>query len=218
MKNFNFSPDAATGTTTAKQEKYEKKMAEYAANKARKEQEENEKMEAQWEKVEAEWDENFLELFSDEECFTEYYITMLAGVNDLTKGLIDAYIWEAQALFIKKKVDLAKRYMRVYQEMLLHEEMQSDECKRAFIRNTELLVYDIMWLDVCSDNKELLGPTGYDTLKAKVNKLIMEYLDAMQNNPDVKICLARVIFEWIDRTYGTNTAGIMERINNKRAA
>ena len=101
--------------------------------------------------------------------------------------------------------------------MLLHEEMQNDECKRAFIRNTELLVYDIMWLDVCSDNKELLGPTGYDTLKAKVDKLIMEYLDAMQNNPDVKVCLARVIFEWIDRTYGTNSTGILERRNNKRA-
>ena len=31
-------PDAATGTTTAKQERYEKKMAKYAANKARREQ------------------------------------------------------------------------------------------------------------------------------------------------------------------------------------
>ena len=37
------NPDAATGTTTAKQEKYEKKMAKYASNKARKEQKENER-------------------------------------------------------------------------------------------------------------------------------------------------------------------------------
>lgn len=37
-------PDAATGSTTAKQERYEKKMAKYAANKARREQKENEKM------------------------------------------------------------------------------------------------------------------------------------------------------------------------------
>ena len=213
MKNFNLRPDAATGTTTANQEKYDK-----TANSQKCETREAETAKRDFiAEMEASWNETFLELFSDEECFTEYYITMLAGVNDLTKGLIDAYIWEAQELFIKKKVDLAKRYMRVYQEMLLHEEMQNDECKRAFIRNTELLVYDIMWLDVCSDNKELLGPTGYDTLKAKVDKLIMEYLDAMQNNPDVKVCLARVIFEWIDRTYGTNSTGILERRNNKRA-
>ena len=213
MKNFNLRPDAATGTTTANQEKYDK-----TANSQKVETREAETAKRDFiAEMEASWNETFLELFSDEECFTEYYITMLAGVNDLTKGLIDAYIWEAQELFIKKKVDLAKRYMRVYQEMLLHEEMQNDECKRAFIRNTELLVYDIMWLDVCSDNKELLGPTGYDTLKAKVDKLIMEYLDAMQNNPDVKVCLARVIFEWIDRTYGTNSTGILERRNNKRA-
>lgn len=213
MKNFNLRPDAATGTTTANQEKYDK-----TANSQKFETREAETAKRDFiAEMEASWNETFLELFSDEECFTEYYITMLAGVNDLTKGLIDAYIGEAQELFIKKKVDLAKRYMRVYQEMLLHEEMQNDECKRAFIRNTELLVYDIMWLDVCSDNKELLGPTGYDTLKAKVDKLIMEYLDAMQNNPDVKVCLARVIFEWIDRTYGTNSTGILERRNNKRA-
>ena len=213
MKNFNLRPDAATGTTTANKEKYDK-----TANSQKFETREAETAKRDFiAEMEASWNETFLELFSDEECFTEYYITMLAGVNDLTKGLIDAYIWEAQELFIKKKVDLAKRYMRVYQEMLLHEEMQNDECKRAFIRNTELLVYDIMWLDVCSDNKELLGPTGYDTLKAKVDKLIMEYLDAMQNNPDVKVCLARVIFEWIDRTYGTNSTGILERRNNKRA-
>lgn len=44
MKKNIERPDAATGTTTAKQEKYEKKMAKYAANKARKEQKENEKM------------------------------------------------------------------------------------------------------------------------------------------------------------------------------
>ena len=213
MTNINLRPDAATGTTTANQEKYDK-----TANSQKSETREAETAKRDFiAEMEASWNETFLELFSDEECFTEYYITMLAGVNDLTKGLIDAYIWEAQELFIKKKVDLAKRYMRVYQEMLLHEEMQNDECKRAFIRNTELLVYDIMWLDVCSDNKELLGPTGYDTLKAKVDKLIMEYLDAMQNNPDVKVCLARVIFEWIDRTYGTNSTGILERRNNKRA-
>ena len=213
MTNINLRPDAATGTTTANQEKYDK-----TANSQKFETREAETAKRDFiAEMEASWNETFLELFSDEECFTEYYITMLAGVNDLTKGLIDAYIGEAQELFIKKKVDLAKRYMRVYQEMLLHEEMQNDECKRAFIRNTELLVYDIMWLDVCSDNKELLGPTGYDTRKAKVDKLIMEYLDAMQNNPDVKVCLARVIFEWIDRTYGTNSTGILERRNNKRA-
>ena len=38
MSKFKKSPDAATGITTAKQERYEKKMAKYAANKARKEQ------------------------------------------------------------------------------------------------------------------------------------------------------------------------------------
>ena len=43
-KNYISSPDAATGKTTAKQEKYEKKMAKYLANKARKEQKEKEKM------------------------------------------------------------------------------------------------------------------------------------------------------------------------------
>ena len=44
MKESISRPDAATGTTTAKQEKYEKKMAKYLNNKARKEQKENEKM------------------------------------------------------------------------------------------------------------------------------------------------------------------------------
>ena len=42
MTQLNVSPNAATGTT-AKQEKYEKKMAKYAANKSRKEQKEKEK-------------------------------------------------------------------------------------------------------------------------------------------------------------------------------
>ena len=44
MKKSISRPDAATGTTTAKQERYEKKMAKYRANKARKEQMENERM------------------------------------------------------------------------------------------------------------------------------------------------------------------------------
>ena len=44
MSKINSRPDAATGTTTAKQEKYEKKMAKYLANKARREQKANEKM------------------------------------------------------------------------------------------------------------------------------------------------------------------------------
>ena len=43
MKKSISRPDAATGTTTAKQERYEKKMAKYRANKARKEQMENER-------------------------------------------------------------------------------------------------------------------------------------------------------------------------------
>lgn len=38
MKKSISRPDAATGITTAKQERYEKKMAKYRANKARKEQ------------------------------------------------------------------------------------------------------------------------------------------------------------------------------------
>jgi hypothetical protein len=186
MTNINLRPDAATGTTTANQEKYDK-----TAN--------SQKFETREAEMEAYWDEKFLEFFSDEKYFTYCYIIMLASVNNLTKGLIDAYILEARALFIKK-IDLAKRYMRVYETMMRHEEMQSDECKRTFIRTTELLVYDIMWLDVCSDNKELLGSTGYDTLKAEVEMLIMEYIDVVLNYPDV----ARVILEWIDRTYGTN--------------
>lgn len=43
MKKGNYRPDAATGITTAKQERYEKKMAKYRANRARKVQLENEK-------------------------------------------------------------------------------------------------------------------------------------------------------------------------------
>ena len=43
MTEKNQNPDAATGTTTAKQERYEKKMAKYRANKARREQMKNEK-------------------------------------------------------------------------------------------------------------------------------------------------------------------------------
>lgn len=44
MSKKTVSPDAATGALTAKQERYEKKMAKYLANKARKEQMENVKM------------------------------------------------------------------------------------------------------------------------------------------------------------------------------
>ena len=43
MNTMKLTPDAATGKT-AKQEKYEKKMAKYLTNKARKEQKANEKM------------------------------------------------------------------------------------------------------------------------------------------------------------------------------
>ena len=209
MKQTFKTPDAATGKT-AKQEKYEKKMAKYAANKSRKEQKEKEKMEAQWEKMEAQWDENFLELFSDKEHFTNAYIHILAGINDLTKGEIDAYPFEAQALFINKKVDLAKRYMRVYQEMMYHEENQGNEYKRTFIRNTEALVYNIMWLDVCGDNKELLGPTGYDTLQSMVNNMIADFLDGLRKNPDYLkgaksgVFVPKIVFEWLDRTTGSD--------------
>ena len=209
MKINNTKPNTATGKT-AKQEKYEKKMAKYAANKSRKEQKEKEKMEAQWEKMEAQWDENFLELFSDKEYFTNAYIHILAGINDLTKGEIDAYPFEAQALFINKKVDLAKRYMRVYQEMMYHEENQSNEYKRTFIRNTEALVYNIMWLDVCGENKELLGPTGYDTLQSMVNNMIADFLDGLRKNPDYLkgaksgVFVPKIVFEWLDRTTGSD--------------
>ena len=167
-------------------------------------------MEAQWEKMEAQWDENFLELFSDKEHFTNAYIHILAGINDLTKGEIDAYPFEAQALFINKKVDLAKRYMRVYQEMMYHEENQSNEYKRTFIRNTEALVYNIMWLDVCGDNKELLGPTGYDTLQSMVNNMIADFLDGLRKNPDYLkgaksgVFVPKIVFEWLDRTTGAD--------------
>ena len=209
MGNNITNPNATTGKT-AKQEKYEKKMAKYAANKARKEQKEKEKMDAYWEKKWAEWDENFLKLFSDKEDFTDAYIHMLAGVNDLTKGVIDAYPFEAQALFINKKVDLAKRYMRVYQEMIDDEVNQSDVYKRTFIRNTEALVYNIMWLDVCSDNKELLGPTGYNTLQSQVNNMIVDFLDVLRKNPDYlkgakrEVFIPKIVFEWLDRTTSSN--------------
>ena len=209
--------NAATNSTTAKQEKYEKKMAKYAANKARKEQKKKEKMDAQWEKMDAQWekmdaqwDENFLEIFSDKEQFTNAYIHILAGINDLTKGEIDVYPFKAQALFINEKVDLAKRYMRVYQEMIYHEENQGNEYKRTFIRNTEALVYNIMWLDVCGNNKELLGPTGYDTLQSMVNNMIADFLDGLRKNPDYLkgaksgVFVPKIVFEWLDRTTGSD--------------
>lgn len=158
-----------------------------------------------------------IELFlEDKDHFFKAYFTMLSKVNDLSKGEIDAYPFEVQALFTKKKPDIAKRYLRVYNEMMLHEYRQKDMHKKTFIRNTESLVYDIMWLDVCSDDRELLGPTGYDTLKSQVNNQITDFLDVLRNNvvylnyAKSGVFVPKIVFEWITKTTGIDFSGLMK--------
>ena len=93
--------------------------------------------------------------------------------------------------------------------------MNSSGKKRDFYRNTESLVHNIMWLDVCNDNKELLGPIGYDELKTNVEHEIEVYLECIKNPEYRKYSLVKIIFEWIDKTYGLRTC---ERLDKTTAA
>ena len=149
----------------------------------------------------------------DEIKFFEAYLPMLSVVNDLNKGEIDAYPIEAMALFSEKK-DLVKRYLGVYQEIFQHEFLQKDVCKKTFLRNTQSLVYNIMWLDVCSGDKKVLGSTGYDTLKSQVDVEIKEFLDVLRKNPDYckkgGVFIPKVVFEWMSKTTGVDFMSLMK--------
>jgi hypothetical protein len=73
-----------------------------------------------------------------------------------------------------------------------------------------------MWLDVCSDDRELLGPTGYDTLKSQVNNQITDFLDVLRNNVDYLnyaksgVFVPKIVFEWITKTTGIDFSGLMK--------
>ena len=215
MTNINLRPDAATGTTTAKQEKYEKKVAKYLANKARKEQKEKERIEKDKKCIDDIYNHNLniaMDVFlgRDEEVFLKSYATLAAHLNCKSENdLVDIYPDEVKAIFNEKK-ELVERYAKVYTEFFLRE-MNSSGKEHDFYRNTECLVYDIMWLNVCEDNKELLGSIGYDELKNKVDYELLVYLEHINNPEYRKNSLAKVIFEWIDKTYGYNLCERLEK-------
>ena len=139
--------------------------------------------------------------------FFEAYAPMLSQVNDLSKGEIDAYPIKAMALFSEKK-DLVKRYLGIYTEVFQHEMREKDVHKKSFARNTESLVYDIMWLDVCGDDRELLGPTGYNNLKQRVDNKILNFLEVLRDNPDYckneGVFIPKIVFEWMRKATGVD--------------
>lgn len=94
-------PDAATGTTTAKQEKYEKKMAKYRANRARKEQMENERMAnrqknerpiSEWREIEVLLIQKARSFYENGETFTHFPVTYNGKLN-----MISAVHWGRNA-------------------------------------------------------------------------------------------------------------------------
>ena len=221
MNNFEIKTPVADTCKTTKQEKYEK-MAKYAANKARREQKEKERIENDKKHDEDVFNHNLNILMDcflgrDEEEFLNSYIHIFGSLNikilKSENNLLDAYPDKVKAVFNEKK-ELVERYAKVY-SMLFLREMNSSGKKRDFYRNTECLVYDIMWLNVCEDNKELLGPIGYDELKTKVDYELLVYLEHIKNPEYRKNSLAKVIFEWIDKTYGYN---LCERLEKTTAA
>lgn len=215
-------PDAATGITTAKQERYEKKMAKYRANKARKEQMENERIENDKKHDEDVFNHNLNILMDyflgrNEEVFLESYVHLFGRYNikilQNESELLDMYPDKVKAIFNEKK-ELVERYAKVYSVFFLRE-MNSSGKKRDFYRFAENLVYCIMWLDVCNDNKELLGTIGYDELKLQVDNKLLVYLQYIKTPEYMENNLAKVIFEWMDKTHGLR---ICERLEKTTAA
>ena len=93
--------NAATNSTTAKQEKYEKKMAKYAANKLRKEQKENERMAnrqknerpiSEWRQIEVLLIQKARSFYENGETFTHFPITYNGKLN-----MISAVHWGRNA-------------------------------------------------------------------------------------------------------------------------
>ena len=219
MNNFEIkTPVADTGKTT----KQEKKMAKYAANKARREQKEKERIENDKKHDEDVFNHNLNILMDyflgrNEEVFLESYVHLFGRYNikilQNESELLDMYPDKVKAIFNEKK-ELVERYAKVYSVFFLRE-MNSSGKKRDFYRFAENLVYCIMWLDVCNDNKELLGTIGYDELKTKVDYELLVYLEHIKNPEYRKNSLAKVIFEWIDKTYGYN---LCERLEKTTAA
>ena len=97
-KNYISSPDAATGKTTAKQEKYEKKMAKYLANKAREEHKQrwqematfkqNVNPTSDWRELEKELARKARSFYENHETFIHFPITYKGELN-----LISAVSW-----------------------------------------------------------------------------------------------------------------------------
>ena len=101
-----------TATTTAKQERYEKKMAKYLANKARKEQKENERIEKDKKHVDAIFNHNLnlmmnILLGRNEKKFVESYLHLFGRLNfkyiTSENDLLDAYPDKVKAIFNEKK-------------------------------------------------------------------------------------------------------------------
>lgn len=211
--------NAATGITTAKQERYEKKMAKYRANKARKEQMENERIENDKKHDEDVFNHNLNYLMDgflgrNEEVFLESYMRLFGSLNikilQNESELLDVYPDKVKAIFNEKK-ELVERYAKVYLMFFLREENSSGK-KRDFYRLAEKLVYGILWLDVCNDNKELLGTIGYDELKLQVDNGLSVYLQYIKTPEYMENNLAKVIFEWIDKTHGLRICERLEKI------
>ena len=154
MKKINVSPDAATGTTTAKQERIEK-------YKKHDEEVFNHNLKIVMNSF----------LGENEEAFLKSYVSLVVSLNCKSENdLADAYPDEAKAIFNEKK-ELVERYAKTYTS-LFQFEMNSSGEKRKYFRCVENLVYKIMWLDVCADNKKLLGVSGYDELKLEVDNIL----------------------------------------------
>lgn len=139
----------------------------------------------------------------DVESFMSSYVPLVARLNCETEDdLADGYPFEALSLFWIKK-NLVARYVDAYVYMFIQEE-NAEHHRKPFFRLVSSMIYDVMWLDVCSDNKKVLG-SGYNKLVKIAMEKIETYLQMMRETPDyVKSGIPKPVFEWVDKTHGTD--------------
>lgn len=142
-------------------------------------------------------------LTGDVERFMRSYVPLVARLNCETEDdLADGYPFEALSLFWIKK-NLVARYVDAYVYMIIQEET-AEHHRKPFFSLASSMIYDVMWLDVCSDNKKVLG-SGYNKLVKIAMEKIETYLQMMRETPDyVKFGIPKPVFEWVDKTHGTD--------------
>lgn len=175
MKKTISSPDAATGKTTAKQEKYEKKMAKYLANKARKEQ----KNESRDVEVGVKIDRTVIVCMPGCPFGKTFYINGKSAiyVQDLCE-IQNSHLFEEGLKLIDTKVSPTRRsYLSQMLGLVLpNANMNLDDMMRKSCDNNIGLIIALVCDIALHKDKKLANPQAYDKdFNKYVANLFREY-------------------------------------------